>query len=243
MSGDRQYGETWVYESIVGALPGIRVSTRLAIAIQLGLFEAGILLSAWYYGLWAAVPAGTAAVVVATAGSVEMLRISELVRRVPTPASYRRLLFGSSIEVVLAVLAFVALVTHLLVVGPRSETSLLRALLGPEPPVVVVYLALLVLWDVCYRIGTAWWASVAALWRSLRFQFDPEAARTLRRSDLEVIAFATVQLLLLPFVADQQLITTVILGHVAAVYAVTGASVAVLTVRLRTIPASVSERS
>jgi len=243
MSGDRQYGETWVYESIVGALPGIRVSTRLAIAIQLGLFEAGILLSAWYYGLWAAVPPGTAAVVVATAGSVEMLRISELVRRVPTPASYRRLLFGSSIEVVLAVLAFVALVTHLLVVGPRSETSLLRALLGPEPPVVVVYLALLVLWDVCYRIGTAWWASVAALWRSLRFQFDPEAARTLRRSDLEVIAFATVQLLLLPFVADQQLITTVILGHVAAVYAVTGASVAVLTVRLRTIPASVSERS
>jgi hypothetical protein len=233
MSADRQYGQTWVYESIVGALPGIRVSARLAIALQLGLFEAGIFLSAWYYDLWVAVPAGTAAVVIASVGSFEMLRISDLVRRVPTPASYRRLLFGSSIEVVLAVLAFIALVIHLFVVGPRGERSLLRALLGPNPPVPVVYLMLLVLWDVCYRIGTAWWASVAALWRSLRFRFDAEVARTLRRSDLEVIAFATVQLLLLPFVADQPVIATVILGHVGAVYAVAGTSVAVLTVRLR----------
>jgi hypothetical protein len=246
MNGDGEgarYGEAWVYESIVGALPGIRVSSRLAVAIQLGVFEAGMVLAAWYYDIWTAVPAGTAAVVVAAVGSVEMLRISDLVRRVPTPSSYRRLLFGSSIEVVLAVLAFLALVTHLFVSGPRRGGALLEALFGPEPPVPVVYLTLLVLWDVCYRIGTAWWASVAALWRSLRFRFDPETARVLRRSDLEVIAFSTVQLLLLPFVLDDPVVATVIVGHVGAVWAVTGTSVLVLTARLRDVPGATASEA
>jgi hypothetical protein len=226
----QEFGETWVYESIVGALPGITVSSRLAVAIQLGLFEAAVLLAAWYYGYWEAALAGTAAVVVAAVGSVEMLRISARVRRVEVPEAYRRLLFGSSIEVVLAVLAFVALVTHLFAF--EAGESLLTALFGPAPPVAVVYLTLLVLWDVCYRIGTAWWASVTSLWRSLRYRFDPETARELRRADLEIVAFGAVQLLLVPFVASQPVISTVILGHVAAVWVVSGLSAVVLTIRM-----------
>lgn len=227
-----EFGEAWVYESIVSALPGVDVSKPLAVAIQLAVFEGGVLLVSWYYDLWSAALAGTAAVVVAALGSVEMLRVSAMVRAESLPDDYRRLLFGSSIEVVLAVLAYVALITQLFVSAPqRGEPSLVEALFGPEPPVLAVYLALLILWDVCYRIGTAWWASVVSLWRSARYRFSPATARALRRSDLEIIAFATAQLLLLPFVVGQPVIVAVIVGHVAAVWTVSGLSVAILTVR------------
>ncbi|WP_254545437.1 DUF7530 family protein [Halomarina pelagica] len=227
-----EYGETWVYESIVSALPGIDVSRRAAIAIQLCVFEGAVLLAAWYYDLWAAALAGTAAVFVAALGSAEMLRISAMIRSEPLPEAYRRLLFGSSIEVVLGVLAYVALITQLFVFAPqRGGGSLVDELLGPEPPVLVAYVTLLVLWDVCYRIGTAWWASVVSLWRSVRYRFDSRTAGVLRRSDLEILAFAAAQLVLYPFVSGQPVIQAVILGHVAAVWLVTGLSALLVTVR------------
>ncbi|MEF8841881.1 MAG: hypothetical protein V5A62_09690 [Haloarculaceae archaeon] len=228
------YGETWVYESIVGALPGIDLPRPVAVGIQLLVFEAGVLLLAWYYDLWTAAVAGTAAVLVAAAGSVEMLRIGSLARSVDAPESYRRLLFGSSIEVVLAVLAYVALVTHLFVFDPRAGgPTLVESLLGPDPPVAVVYLALLVLWDVCYRIGTGWWASVVALWRSARFRFDAGTVRTLRRADLETMGFGLVQLLLAPFLVDHPVLLAALVGHVLAVTAVTGLSIVLLHRRRR----------
>ena len=156
------YGETWAYESIIGALPGVDLSRAEAIAIQLLVFETAVLALAWYYDLWNAAIAGTAAVAVAGVGSVEMLRISRTARMNETPEPYRRLLFSSSIEVVLAVLSFIALITHLFIFDPQTGGRLVERLFGPDPPVLVVYLTLLVLWDLCYRIGTGWWASVVA---------------------------------------------------------------------------------
>jgi len=229
-----EYGETWTYESIVGALPGIDVSTRAAVLLQFLVFEAAVLSLAVIYDLWAAALAGTVAVVVATAGSVEMLRISQIVRGEAVPESYRRLLFGSSVEVVLSVLAYVALITHLFVYAPRSGTPLLTALFGPEPPILVVYLVLLVLWDVCYRIGTGWWASVAALWRSARYRFDPTTARALRRADLETMGFGILQLALVPFLDSSPILRTAVVGHVVAVTVVTGTSVLLLWLRTET---------
>lgn len=226
-----EYGETWVYESIIGALPGIDLSVRVAIAIQFAIFEVSILLLAWYYGFFDAAIVGTVAVVVAALGSVEMLRISAIVRRPETPESYRRLLFGSNIEVVLSVLAFIALVTHLFVFDVRSETPLVEALFGPDPPIYAVYLSLLVLWDLCYRIGTGWWASVVGLWRSFRYRFDADTAAVLRRVDRETILFAAAQLLLLPFLTDQSVLFVAILGHVVAVTVVSGTSLLLLRFR------------
>ena len=226
--GEPEFGETWAYESIIGALPGIDVSTRAAIAIQFCLFEAAAIALAAVYDLWIAIPAATGAVLVATVGSVEMLRISNLTRRDTVPETYRRLLFGSSIEVVLSVLAYVALVTHLFVFAPQRGTPLFENLLGREPPILVVYFALLVLWDVCYRIGTGWWASVAALWRSARYRFDPETARLLQRADLETMGFGVLQLVLVPFLVDFPVLLVAVVGHVCAVTAVTGLSVLLL---------------
>jgi hypothetical protein len=232
MSTVPEYGETWVYESIIGALPGIEISRPLAIGIQLGLFQVCVVVAAWYYDLWTAGIAGTAAVLVAAVGSVEMLRISTLTRSIDVPDSYRRLLFGSSVEVVLAVLAYIALITHLFVFDPaRPGTPLLESLFGPDPPVLVVYLMLLVLWDVCYRIGTNWWASVTALWRSARFTFGPETRRAFVRADLETIAFGLLQLVLVPFVLDFPVLLATLVAHVGAVTGVTGLSVVLLRLR------------
>ncbi|MBX0322717.1 hypothetical protein EGH21_06705 [Halomicroarcula sp. F13] len=237
MSGESphpEYGETWVYESIVGALPGIRLPTWAALAIQLVVFEVAVVGLSWYYDVWNAAIAATAVVFVATIGSVEMLRISTLIRRIDVPPTYRALLFSSNMEVVLSVLAYIAMLTHLFVFDPQTrEMPLVTTLFGEDPPVLVVYLTLLILWDVSYRIGTGWWASVTGLWRSLRFRFDPETARVFQRADLETWGFGVLQLVLVPFVLNQPVLLAALLAHVAAVTVVTAVSVTLLQVRSR----------
>jgi len=221
-----RYGETWAYESLVGALPGVDVSPRLALAAQFVAFEVAVLVLGAYHGLPQAAVAGSVAVVVATVGSVGMLRMGRGVRDAGAPESYRALLFGSSVEVVLAVLAYVALLTHLFVVDPRTASDpLVGGLLGSRPPVLVTYLTLLILWDLCYRIGTGWWAAVVALWRSVRLRVDDGTARKLRRLDIETAGFGLVQLALVPFVLDRPVLAVALVGHVLAVVTVTGLAV------------------
>lgn len=224
-----EFGEAWTYESIVGALPGIEVSTTLALTIQLGVFEVGVIVLAWFYDLWNVALIGSAAVFVAGIGSIEMVRVARRIRTVDLPDSYRRLVFGSKLDVVLAVLAFCAMLTYLFV--PNAQTgraALLDRLLGPNPPVLVVYFLLLVLWDVCYRIGTGWWATVTSLWRSYRYRFDADTARAFFWADVETIAFGVVQLLLVPFVLDYPVLLAVLVAHVSAVVVVTGLSLLLL---------------
>ena len=226
---DAESSGLWTYESIVDAIPGVDLPDWLALAIQFVLFQGLVLLLALVYDLWQAVPAGTAAVVVATAGSALMLTLGRRIRRLRTPAAYRQLLFGSSIEVVFGVLAFVALVTYLFVYDPRqARQPLLVSLFGPRPPVLVVYVTLLVLWDVCYRIGTAWWASVVGLLVAVRHP-DHETSAAFRRVDLLVVAFAALQLVLLPFVWGYWLLVVALVGHVVAVLLVSGSATFVRT--------------
>lgn len=221
-----EYSDTWVYENIITALPGVMLDEPEAIALQVVIFEAGMIALAWAYDLWEVVPAGSAAVFVAAVGSLAMLRLSSANRSADVPETYYRLLFGSSIEVVLAVLAFIAFVTHVFVFDPRnSATPLLESLFGEEPPVLAVYLMLLVLWDVCYRIGTSWWAAVVALWRSVRYQFDAETARRFRRLDAINIVFAVAQLVMVPFIRDQPVLLLALGGHVVAVSTVSGVAI------------------
>ncbi|MFB6234530.1 MAG: hypothetical protein ABEH81_02915 [Halopenitus sp.] len=232
-----EYGETWVYESLVGAIPGLDLSDRNAILIQLVVFEGAVLALAAWYDLWGAVPAGTAAVVVATVGSWLMLLFSRRVRELPTAEPYRRLLFGSSVDMALSVLAFVLLVTYLFVVDPRrGGTTLVQELLGPRPPPLAVVLMLLVAWDVAYRIGTCWWATVVGFWRAIKYRYGPKTTEQAVRTDAVNIVFAAVQLLLVPFVAGHPILAVAILGHLGAVVVVACASIGLQ--RRRTRPAS-----
>lgn len=221
-----EYGETWVYEGIVGAVPGIDLDGRVALLVQFVLFESAVLVLAAVYGLWWAGVAGTVAVVVTTAGSAQMVRIARLVRGERIPNQYRRFLFASNIEVVLAVFAFSALITYLFVFdGQTGGEGLIESLLGSDPPVLAVYVLLLIVWDVCYRIGAAWWSSVAALWRSVTFRFDDETRRGLKRADLETAAFGVLQLAFVPFLLDQPLLLGLLVGHVGAVLLVTSLAI------------------
>ena len=221
-----EYGDTWVYESIVGALPGIDLPDRVAVGLQLVGFEAVVLALSWWYGLPGTAAAGTAAVVVATGGSVAMRRMGDRLRAADVPKAYYRHLFGSSIEVVLGLLSFVALVVYLFVVDPGDGSTLLVDVAGEDAPAVVVYVGLVVAWDVCYRIGTSWWACVVAAWRSWRYDFDAATAATLRRVDAHNVAFALLQLALTPFLLDHPILLFAVLGHVVAVMVVSGLSLA-----------------
>lgn len=224
---DTDYGEAWVYESFLGALPGVTLSERAAIVLQVGLFGTGVIVLGLWFGVERAILPGLVAVGVAGVGSLAMLRFSRGVRRLDPPEAYRRALFGSSIEVVLAVLAFVALVVYLFVVDPiGTEVDLLVALFGEPLPAVPTYLALLVLWDLCYRIGTSWWAAVVALWRARRIPLDAATARAHRRLDALNVGFAVTQLALVPFVLDRPVLLVAVCGHVLAVAVVETAAIA-----------------
>ena len=217
----REYGETWVYESLVGGIPGLGVSRTLAVALQFVIFEVGVVALGWYYGVWNAVVAGTVAVVVAAIGSVEMHRLGAKNRLLGTPPEHKRLLFGSSIEIVLGVLAFIALVTYLF----AWDGTLLDRLFGADPPIPVVYLTLLVLWDLTYRIGTSWWSAVVALWRAIHVDLSPEERATVRRLDAENIGFSVVQLVLVPFLITEPVLLGAVVGHVIAVAIVCTAAI------------------
>jgi len=219
------YGETWVYESLVGAVPGLNLSDRTALTLQFVAFESLVLIAAGVYGHWEAVPAATAAVLVAVVGSWLMLRFSRTLRGLEPPEPYRQLLFGSSIELALSVMAFVLFVSYLFVVDPRDGASLLTDLLGPEPPAAAVVLLLLVCWDLIYRIGACWWATVVGLWRALQYGFDADTTRRLVRLDALNVAFAGVQVALLPFVLDHPVLVAALSGHLVAVVVVSGATI------------------
>jgi len=217
----REYGETWVYESLVGGIPGLNISRTLAVALQFAIFEVGVVGLGWYYGTWDAVAAGTVAVVIAAIGSVEMHRLGAKNRLLGTPPEHKRLLFGSSIEIVLGVLAFIALVTYLF----AWDGSLIDRLFGADPPIPVVYLTLLVLWDLTYRIGTSWWSAVVALWRAVHVDLSPDERATVRRLDAENIGFSVIQLALVPFLLTEPVLLGAVVGHVIAVALVCGAAI------------------
>jgi hypothetical protein len=224
VDGDPTFGDTWVYESLVGGIPGLDLSARQAIGIQFLLFETLVVGLTVGYGLpSSALVAGTVGVAVAAAGSVAMLYIGAATRELALPDAHRRLLFGTGVETLFGVLGFVAVVTYLLT-GPSTP---FETLVGGRSPAPVTFVTLLILWDLCYRIGTSWWTALVSLWRSLRYRVSPETARRCRRIDAATVGFGLLELALLPFL-DRTLLVWALVGHVVAVTAVSTAAILLL---------------
>lgn len=223
--------ESWTYETIVSSIPGVRVSNAVGYAVQLLGFAAAVVVLWLAYGLPTRVLwIGLTVVVVATLGSGEMIYISDVVRSTDASERYRRLLFNSQIELVMGLVAFFIFVVYLFVVNPRSGGGLLEYLLGDRPPVLVVFMMLVLVWDVCYRIGTAWWAAVCGLWRALVETPAAATRRPYRRLDTVILLFSVSQLLLLWVAGGDRFLTAVLVGHVGAVTVVT---VLVVTIERR----------
>lgn len=216
-------GEDWAYLNIVGALPGWTPALPVALAIQFAGFGSGAVVVAHVFDQWMALPAAIVAIGVATAGSGLMTIVSDRIREADPPAGYRNLCFGSSIDVVMGVVAFVAFLTFALT---RDPPGVVGTIISPEAPAPAVFLALMVIWDLCYRIGTAWWASVVGAWRSVVHATTIDAATRHQYvvADALVLAFAGIQLALVPFVWGTALAWLVV-GHVIAVALVSGGSI------------------
>lgn len=214
----------WAYVTLVSAVPGLSLSPRSALAVQFLVFESiAVGLAAWY-SRWGALLVGTIAIGVATLGSGLMLLLTDRVRALDPPARYRQVLFDSSIDVVMGLVAFIGLLTYLLVSGPGT---LLQRVLGDPVPTPAVFFALLVAWDLSYRIGTAWWASITGLWRAASFgrRLPSTVRRQYVRVDLLTLGFAGFQLLLVPFLWADRLLAWLVVGHVAAVVVVSSLAI------------------
>ncbi|MFB6086176.1 MAG: hypothetical protein ABEJ84_05140 [Halodesulfurarchaeum sp.] len=220
-----------MYESIVRSVPGVNTSRRVAVAVQFLAFEAAVLALGWYHDLPEAALAGTAGVLVAVAGSVFMLRLSRGLRNGDGPDQYIDRLFGSSIEIVLGLLSFTLLIVYAFVYDQQGAgPELVADLLGAHPPAGFTFVLLLVGWDVAYRIGVGWWASVTGLWRSLVVgdKLSRPSRRRYARLDAMTIGFAGLQLVLVPILGGHPLIQIALLGHVVAVGVVSSASILLL---------------
>lgn len=232
MTPERSPGATeWVYESIVRSVPGLNTSRSVALGVQLLGFEVAILLLSFYHDRpWAAV-AGSVGVLVSVAGSLFMLRLSNAVRRETAPEAYLEVLFGSRFEIVSGLIAFVVMIVYVFIYDPgQPGPTLVGTLLGDRPSLLLAAVLLFVAWDVAYRIGVGWWASVVGLWRSIRFGdgLETPVRRRFRRLDGLTIAFAAVQLLVVPVLAGHPVLQVVLVGHVLAVAVVSGASMVIL---------------
>ncbi|MFB6113809.1 MAG: hypothetical protein ABEJ58_06865 [Halodesulfurarchaeum sp.] len=171
---------------------------------------------------------GSVGVLVSVGGSIFMLHVSRAIRRGACPQRYQDLLFGSRIEIVLGLLSFFVLVVYAFVYDPRQPgETLIRTVLGDRPPLIATYVLLVIGWDVAYRIGVGWWASVVGFWRSFRFggELSDSSRKRFRRTDGMTIGFAFVQLVLVPVLSGHPMLQYAIVGHVLAVVVVSGISI------------------
>jgi hypothetical protein len=226
---DDQRSTGWAYVSLVSAVPGLSLDPRAALPAQFLAFEAvAIALAAWY-DLWSALPVATVAIALATVGSGLMVRLRTVVRSQNPPAAYRSLLFESAADVAMGLVAFITLVTYVLVQSRPPGPDVLERIVGVALPAPAIFLALVVAWDLCYRIGVGWLASVTGCWRSLRIRDEGPAKRrrAFRRADGLTMGFALSQLVLVPLLRTEPILAGLVLGHVVAVLVVSGLSVAV----------------
>ncbi|MFB6104659.1 MAG: hypothetical protein ABEJ57_06195 [Halobacteriaceae archaeon] len=213
--------------SLIGLLPGVSLRPGHALLVQFLGFETVAVLLATYYGLWSALPFATVAIAIAAIGSSLILGLRAELHTAALPPAARRLLFDSSVDVLMGLVAYIGFLTYLIVDTRGPDPTVLETVFDGPAPAPVVFFTLVVAWDLTYRIGIGWWASITGLWRTLRHDppTAPGARRSAIRADWYTISFAAVQLLVVPFLWAHRLLAALVVGHVLAVLLVSGLSI------------------
>jgi hypothetical protein len=154
-----------------------------------------------------------------------MSLLSERIHSANPPDSYRRVVFDSSIDIVMGLIAFITVITYLLIDAYNPTNGFLARLFAGAPPAPVIFFALIIAWDLTYRIGIGWWTSITSLWRTVMVRTGQSRHYDYHYADLYTIAFAALQLLLLPFLWPDRFLSYLLIGHVAAVLIVSSLAI------------------
>jgi len=188
----------WIYEEIVDRVPPFKwLSSTYDVLAQLLLVEAvGVLAFIYFEMPFEAVLYGSLAICYTVVWSAGCLFIAPSLRKLRSPThdselevleSYRsRILLNRGFELVGGLVFFAFLVGYMIV-----DSSILQELLGSGfgNPLLFILIAVLA-WDVAYRLGLSFVATLLAAYRSLQLS---RAAR--RRIGLEYTAYSEVRTL------------------------------------------------
>lgn len=221
----------WIYEEIVGRIPPFSlVSYQYSILMQLLFLLILGLVFGFIFNLESiSLFYGSLAILVAVSWSLLILQLGPTLRKFRAPLSkdenellerYKGILFHRNhYEAIPGLAIFIQFMLYLFFYG----SDLLENWLGKNPHLILLLFVSLLIWDICYRMGLGIWASVLALWRSVRLKKLAEKRtelehtpytelRSLQRLDINNVFFGILSLLLIPlFQSDKFLVTIIVI--------------------------------
>lgn len=221
--------EKWIYEEIVGRIPPFSlVSYKYSILMQLlFLLIIGLILGFIFNLESLSLLYGSLAILVAVSWSLLILQLGPTLRKFRAPLSrdenellerYKGILFHRNhYEAIPGLAIFIPFLLYLFFYG----SELLENWLGKNPNLMLLLFVSLLIWDICYRMGLGIWASVLALWRSVRLKKLAEKRtelehtpytelRSLQKLDINNVFFGIISLLLIPLFQSDKFLVTII---------------------------------
>lgn len=220
----------WIYEEIVGRIPPFSLpSYQYSILLQLlFLLILGLILGFAFDLRLISLLYGSLAILVAVSWSLLILQLGPTLRKFRAPLSkdenelldqYKGILFHRKhYEALPGIAIFILFMLYLFHYGE----NLLEYWLGKSPSIILLLFVSLLIWDICYRMGLGIYASLLALWRSIRIKKLAEKRtelehtpytelRSLRRLDINNVFFGIISLLLIPLFQIDRFLVTIIL--------------------------------
>jgi hypothetical protein len=230
MQKDEKKEMKWIYEIIVGSIPPFSLLPyRYSILLQLLLLLVIGLILGYFFNLEPlSMLYGSLGILVAVSWSLLILQLGPTLRKFRAPLSkdenellekYRGILFHRNHYEALPGLAiFITFMVYLFNFG----SDLIEYWLGKDPDIILLLFVSLLIWDICYRMGLGIWASILALWRSIKLQKLAEKRSELehtpytelnylRKLDINNVFFGMISLLLIPIIQHDGFLVTVIM--------------------------------
>ncbi|MFA4935662.1 MAG: pyridoxamine 5'-phosphate oxidase family protein [Candidatus Methanoperedens sp.] len=219
----------WIYEEIVGRIPPFSlVSYQYSILMQLLFLLILGLIFGFIFNLESiSLFYGSLAILVAVSWSLLILQLGPTLRKFRAPLSkdenellerYKGILFHRNhYEAIPGLAIFIQFMLYLFFYG----SDLVENWLGKNPHIILLLFVSLLIWDICYRMGLGIWASVLALWRSVRLKKLAEKRtelehtpytelRSLQKLDINNVFFGIISLLLIPLLQSDNFLVTII---------------------------------